>query len=139
MKFVSPHETIFQCIDLMEVILICSSTHMGINMPHKAYSCYIAVHYSPATSRTDSTGCKFRLRCYRSSSPEVLVKWLFSRLHDESVIAISSHDRCTRSNGSQVLFSSRKQHIRESRFGHGNRGIALSGSYKSASRVGHTA
>jgi hypothetical protein len=36
-------------------------------------------HCCPATSRTDSTGCQNRLGCYRSSSPEMLVKSGFSR------------------------------------------------------------
>jgi hypothetical protein len=30
---------------------------------------------------------------------------------------LQNHDRCTQGNGTQVLFSSRKQHIRESRLG----------------------
>jgi transposase len=37
-------------------------------------------HSCPATSRTDSTGCKYRLGCYCSPSPEVPVKWAFSRI-----------------------------------------------------------
>jgi len=36
-------------------------------------------HCCPATSRTDSIGCRYRLSRYRSPSLEVPVKWAFSR------------------------------------------------------------
>ena len=36
-------------------------------------------HCCPATSRTDSIGCKYRLSCFRIPSLEVPVKWAFSR------------------------------------------------------------
>jgi hypothetical protein len=36
-------------------------------------------HCCPATNRTDSIGCKYRLSRYRSPSLEVPVKWAFSR------------------------------------------------------------
>src|ERR1035438_6977268 len=39
----------------------------------------IASHCCPATSRTDSIGCKYRLSRYCSPSLEVPVKWAFSR------------------------------------------------------------
>ena len=37
-------------------------------------------HCCPATSRTDSISCKYRLSRYRSRGSEVLVKWGFSRI-----------------------------------------------------------
>ena len=40
---------------------------------------YRPMHYCPATSRTDSIGCKYRLSRYRSPSLEVPVEWAFSR------------------------------------------------------------
>ncbi len=40
----------------------------------------VSTHCCPATSRTDSTGCKYHLSRYSSPSPEVPVKWVFSRI-----------------------------------------------------------
>ena len=42
---------------------------------------------------------------------------LFQILSAEPARLQQNHDRCTQGNGTQVLFSSRKQHIRESRLG----------------------
>jgi hypothetical protein len=48
-------------------------------MPDERTAQYMSFHYCPATSRTDSTDCKYRLSRSRSLHPEVPVEWAFSR------------------------------------------------------------
>jgi DDE superfamily endonuclease len=43
------------------------------------YLLEIAEHCCPAKSRTESTDCRCRINRYRSRTPEVPVKWAFSR------------------------------------------------------------
>ena len=66
--------------DIRLIRLCLQSAEINLEAFLKDKRTLIQSHCCPATSRTDSTGCKYHLSRYRSPSPEVPVKWGFSRI-----------------------------------------------------------